>query len=183
MKITWVIDQDAIARPNTNLAKMKDLGSTWGSWATWKEWKTDNIVAYDYAKTADLVRRKYQDYSNLYIQENYYNQLNRPTNVKLYNGSFDTDFSNQEQVMAMILTAATADVVILLEFNLNPEMPTDPYQRHLKKNYQTAVTRALMTFPNTQWVFVDPIGEINNTITELPNVSCDTMENVLQLIA
>lgn len=183
MNVCWIIDRDHMPGHDDDPSRIKDVGATWSSWQTWRTWSTDNVMTYDFASSQNLIKRGFHQRANLYVKEDYFNQLGRPPQVRLYKGELDTEFDRQEEVMSMLLAAAANDIVLLLGFDLLAIETQDAYQRHRNRNYLTAVKRACMGWPNRQWVVVDSPNDLDKSFLELTNITCDRMENVLHLLA
>jgi len=180
MEISWVLSadySDPIVKPET----LKEIGSTWGSWKTWRGYSTDNVLCADDTKAQDLIKRAFHSVCNFYIPEKSYITLNRPSGVKVFDGDFPTEFTNQEDVIAMHLVSQS-ELVLLLGFNLQEITDTDPVAKHLNKNYEAAVRAVIKNNPNTQWIFIDHPEEMDKSFQKMQNITCDTYENVLQLL-
>jgi basic membrane lipoprotein Med (substrate-binding protein (PBP1-ABC) superfamily) len=67
-------------------------------------------------------------------------------------------------------------------FDLQEVTETDPKAKFLAKSYETAIRAVIKNNPNTQFVFIDHPGELDKSLKDLENISCDTYENVLQLL-
>lgn len=175
------MDRDSISDPDqTN--RMKHIASTWGSWQTWKSWQTDNVICCDFNTAKDLLKRKWQTQCNLYINQNDYNSLGRPAGVKLFSGEFESDFAKKEQIISMMLTGSMHDIVFLIGFDLSDQVYQDEYEKFLRHNYQTAVKRALISYPATQWILVDSEKPIGKRFQDLSNLTSDKIENVLKFL-
>lgn len=182
MDVCWIIDRDCLPADDGDIARIKDVGSTWSSWQTWRNWTTDNVMTYDFTAAQNLIKRGYHQRCNLYVRQDYFNQLGRPAQAKLYNGEFDTEFDRQEEVMCMLLAAANADILLLLGSNLKLPETTDAYQTHRNRNYLNAVKRVCLGYPEKQWVVVDSPEDLDKIYETVPNITCDKMANVLKLL-
>ena len=165
MEISWVLSED-YNDPIVKSEQLKDIGSTWGSWKTWRSWSTDNVLCADNTKAQDLIKRAFHSVCNFYIPQKSYIFLNRPTGVKVFEGDFPDDFTKQEDVIAIHLCSQSE--LVLCKF--------------LAKSYETAIRAVIKNNPNTQFVFIDHPGELDKSLKDLENISCDTYENVLQLL-
>jgi hypothetical protein len=181
IKFCWILDQDSI--PDLEQApRMKSLASFWGSWQTWRIWQTDNVICSDFNTAKDLLKRKWQTQCNLYINQNDYNSLGRPIGVKLFSGEFDSDFPKKEQVISMMLVGNMYDIVFLVGFDLDDRDHNDEYEKYLWYSYQTAVKRALISHPDTQWILIDSDKKIGKRFQDLSNLTSDKIENVLDFL-
>ena len=180
MEISWVLSED-YNDPIVKSEQLKDIGSTWGSWKTWRSWSTDNVLCADNAKAQELIKRAFHSVCNFYIPQKSYIFLNRPTGVRVFEGDFPDDFTKQEDVIAMHL-CSQSELVLCMGFDLQEVTETDPRAKFLAKSYETAIRAVIKNNPNTQFVFIDHPGELDKSLRDLENISCDTYENVLQLL-
>ena len=60
---------------------------------------------------------------------------------------------------------------------------SEPKAKFLAKSYLAAVRGVIKNNPNTQFVFIDHESALDKTFENLENISCDSYENVLQLLA
>ena len=180
MQISWVISseyKDDKATPE----QLKAIGNTWGSWKTWRSYSTTNVLCANDEKARDLIKRAFHSVCNFYIPKESYTLLNRPAGVKVFDGNFPDDFPKQEDVIAMHLCSG-CELILCLGFDLQEITTTDPKSKFLSKSYQAAVRSLIKNNPNTQFVFIDHPGELDKSFENLENISCDTYENVLQLL-
>ncbi len=180
MEISWVLSED-YNDPIVKSEQLKDIGSTWGSWKTWRSWSTDNVLCADNAKAQELIKRAFHSVCNFYIPQKSYTFLNRPTGVKVFEGDFPDDFAKQEDVIAIHL-CSHSELVLCMGFNLQEVTETEPKSKFLAKSYEAAIRAVIKNNPNTQFVFIDHPGELDKSLRDLENISCDTYENVLQLL-
>ena len=180
MEVSWVLSAD-YADPIVKSETIKNIGSTWGSWKTWRSWSTDNVLCADDKKAQDLIKRAFHSVCNFYIPKESYTLLNRPAGVKVFDGNFPDDFPKQEDVIAMHL-CSSSELVLCLGFDLQEITTTDPKSKFLSKSYQAAVRSLIKNNTNTQFVFIDHPRELDKSFENLENISCDTYENVLQLL-
>lgn len=180
MNINWVIGNNLVLDPTVDIKRLKDLGSFWGSWKTWRSYQVDNVICHSMHKASELLERKFQTYCNFFIPEWIYTDLGRPSAVNLYQGELLQDVENQEEIVAMHLCASRSDIVLLLGLDFQEE----PKQQDRLKEHQAHVRRHLMlgaikNNPEIQWVIVDHTQPIRKEILDLPNVSKDTLSNIL----
>jgi hypothetical protein len=182
MNISWVVADSAIADPTVNIAELKRLGAFWGSWRTWRAWQTDNVICYDQSKTVELIKRNFQNSCNFYIPNAVYTSLDRPNNVRLYEGAFVHDIDRQEEIVAVHLAATTSDIVLLVGFDLTELEPnSDRLLSHREHHHRNLLRQAVKDYDLVQWVVVDHSGKLDPELTNLPNVVTDTLQNVLAL--
>jgi basic membrane lipoprotein Med (substrate-binding protein (PBP1-ABC) superfamily) len=67
-------------------------------------------------------------------------------------------------------------------FDLQEVTETEPKSKFLAKSYEAAIRAVIKNNQNTQFVFIDHPGELDKSLRDLENISCDTYENVLQLL-
>lgn len=182
MEISWVIADD-FDNHALDSKVLSNIGSTWGSYRTWRAWNTDNVICYDKTKSKDLVTRAFQAVCNLYIPQSVYADAGRPAGVKLFDGEFPAEFDHIEEIIAMHLIAENNDIVLLLGYDLTDSETEDSYEKHKRKNYLAAFTAAVKMYNNTQWVVLDHRNSLADSIENLENLTCDTFENVLELLS
>ena len=182
MNISWVLADSAMADPTVDISELKRLGAFWGSWRTWRAWQTDNVICHDQSKVDELIKRNFQRNCNFYIPNSVYATLNRPDGVRLYEGAFVHDVDRQEEIVALHLSAATSDIVLLFGFDLTKLEPsTDRLLAHKAHHHRNHIRQAIKDFDQVQWAIVDHKGEIDTNLAILPNVVTDSLQAVLAL--
>jgi len=182
MKISWVVAAEHRIDPVINLDEIKSVGPIWGSWQTWRACATDNVICHEQQRCRDLLNRAFQAVCNFYVPRSLYENLSRPLGVRLYDGAFDHDMDNIEDIIAMHLAAATSDIVLLLGFDLRiPDPVADRLVQHKLTNRHGLMRSAMVTNGSTQWVAVDTV-DLHSSYQTLPNLTCDLLPNVLQLL-
>lgn len=178
MNISWVLSDTTILGPEIDIERLKQIGSFWGSWQTWRGCQTDNVVCNDLTKAGELLKRNFQKNCNFFIPNSAYQQLDRPTGVRLFEGTFSHDVDHQEDIVAMHLAAGASDVVLLLGFNLS-KATTEQLTNLRFRNYRGLIRQAIIDNPQIQWVLVDHPEPIIKEFTDLENFSTDTLDTVL----
>jgi hypothetical protein len=182
MNISWVLADSATADPAVDISELKQLGAFWGSWRTWRAWQTDNVICHDQTKADELIKRNFQNNCNFYIPNSVYTSLNRPDNVRLYEGAFVHDVDRQEEIVALHLATTTSDIVLLLGFNLAELEPnSDRLLAHKAHHHRNHIRQAIKDSDQVQWVVVDHTDELDPNIANLPNVVTDSLQAVLAL--
>ena len=182
MRVSWAI-ADNFADLNVDPDKLTDIGSTWGSWRTWRAWNTDNVLCCDGNKTKDLIARAFQAVCNLYIKNSHFAEAGRPMGVNLFEGEYTAEFDNQEEVITLHLLASQNDIVLLLGYNVEDCDSTDQMQKHKRTNYLNAMYSVCKMNEDVQWVFIDYPTNLPERFDDLENVTCDSFENVLELLS
>ena len=183
MNISWVLADTAVLDPTQELEPLKHVGAFWGSWRTWRAYQTDNVICHDLAKADELLKRAFQAACNFYIPNSSYVALNRPLGVQIYEGDFVHDVVCREEIVAMHLASSTSDIVLLVGFDFT-EQPknTDLMQEHQAQHYRGLVTQAIRDNATVQWVLIDHPGEVHPIMADLPNLTLDTIDGVLELL-
>ena len=182
MNINWVLADSAMADPTVDISELKRLGAFWGSWRTWRAWQTDNVICHDQSKAAELIKRNFQNNCNFYTPNSVYTSLNRPHNVRLYEGAFVHDVDRQEEIVAIHLAATTSDIVLLFGFDLTKLEPNpDRLLSHKAYHHRNHIRQAMKDFEQVQWVIVDHAGDLDTNLANFPNIVTDTLQNVLAL--
>jgi hypothetical protein len=177
VKISWVIAEGYQFDPAVDLGAVKDIGPIWGSWTTWRGCGTDNVVCNNRVKAQELLERGFQNGCNFYIPNLTWQELNRPTGVHSYGGEFEHTVQRTDDIVALHLAGSTADIVIMTGFKLIPNSDSDD------PHYFGHVLSAIKQHPDTQWVIIDHHTDLDKHFQDLANLTCDTLGNVLQLLA
>ena len=184
MNISWVLADSSSADPTVDIAEFKRLGALWGSWRTWRAWQTDNVVCHDQRKADELLRRNFQNNCNFYIPNSVYTSLGRPDGIRLYEGAFIHDVDRQEEIVAMHLAAGYNNIVLLLGFDLQDQIKSsDKLIENRIQHYRNLIKQVIVSNTNTQWVLVDHPGEIGKSFAYIDNLTNDSMNNVIRMLA
>ena len=183
MRVNWIFATGYQLGPDVNIDQIKSVGATWGSWRTWRSCGTDNVICHDRSKCVDLIGRAFQAVCNFYVPKSYYQDLNRPMGVKLYEGDFNMDITDHEDIVAMNLVADISDIVLLVGFDFSlSKIPDDKFDQHKLRNYHGLARSVINSNQMTQWVLIDHSSSLDKAYQNLPNLTCDTMKNTLQLL-
>ena len=178
MKINWVVASGYQIDPTIDIEKIKNVGAVWGSWTTWRNCGTDNVICSDFSKAKDLITRAFQSVCNFYVPSAHYQELGRPTGIKLYDGQFDQEVDNLDDIVAMHLAARQSDIVLLLGVGFcPPKTVDDAFQAHKIKNYH-GLMRGIIAKSDAQWVAID-CEEMDKAYQNLENLTVDRLNNVL----
>lgn len=183
MRINWVLANQLALDPLIEISTLKSIGCLWGSWTTWRSCQTDNVICHDMQKADDLINRNFHKSCNFYIPKSFYITLNRPQNVQIYEGDFIHEVENREEIISMHLAASNSDIVLLLGFDWT-EQPknADALLEHKALNYRHLIKHAMLGYPDIQWVAIDHPGPFMELYEEIPNLTQDSLKNVLEIV-
>lgn len=183
MRVAWCVAAAYQLDPAISIDQVKAVGPVWGSWRTWRGCATDNVICHDRAKARELLDRAFQAVCNFYLPRAHYEFLQRPVGVKLYEGDYQEQLDALEDVIALQLAAAAADIVLMLGYDLG-QMPAqaDRFEQHKLVNRHGLIRSTIADAGQTQWVAIDHPGDLDKAYQNLPNLTCDTMQNALQLL-
>lgn len=183
MRVQWALANSYQPDPKIDLDSIKAIGPMWGSWKTWRSCNTDNVVCHPAAKARELLDRAFQAVCNFYVPRSQYEFLKRPVGVRLYEGEYAHEVDDVEDIVCLHLAGSQSDIVLLLGFNLEPITASeDRLATHKLVNRHGLIRGAFVSMPTVQWVVVDPPGKLDKAYQDLPNLTCDTMNNVLKLL-
>lgn len=167
MNIAWVIAEKYLLPPKIPTSALNDAAPIWASWRLWRTYNIDNTVCYQDTDVEQVIDQGYHEVSNLYISETAWQKLQKPTGVKCFGGSFPKSIAQSEDVIAVHLAAAQNDLILLLGFDLADA-------------YSIFYTGLIENTPDKQWVIVD--NTVPKNFSSLSNLTCDKLQNVLQLL-
>jgi hypothetical protein len=180
MRINWVVADSTIIDPSVDIDRLKALGPMWGGWKTWRSCSTDNVVCHDIAQARNLVNNNFHTRCNLHIPADAYQELDRPSGVKLYQGNFTQLIDRPDEIVSMHLASSVSDIVMLLGFELlqKPEA-TDKLNLHKYHNYTNYFRQIIESSNPVQWVLLDQAINKDNYLTGLTNIQFDNLSNIL----
>lgn len=184
MKISWVISSSFVLDPLIKIEDLKNIGSFWGSYRTWRSNSTDNVICYNQNQAKDLIDRSFHKRCNFYIPKSAYQFLNRPIGVQLFDGEFQHDVAGlEDDIISMHLASGSSDIILLLGFDFSEPIPNpDKLLEHQAHNYRQLTKQVIVSSPDIQWVLVDHSKPVRKDLTELSNLTIDTLSNVLELL-
>jgi hypothetical protein len=183
MRINWVFAEGYQLDPAVEIESIKAVGPSWGSWRTWRACATDNVICHDVVKARELLQRAFHAVCNFYLPQKSFADLGRPGHVQLYDGDYTQEVISIENIISVHLAASQSDIVLLVGFDLRPlELPADRMQQHRIKNYHGLLRSAMSNNAQTQWVMIDHGPDLDDAYRKLPNLTCDSMQNTLQLL-
>lgn len=178
MNISWIVTPHYYTDVN-----IKSIGPVWGCSETWQIFETDNVVCFDYRHAADLIVRNFQQKCNLYIPENFYSDLNRPSSVNLVGGKFSNDIDKKEEIVACHLVSKTSDIILLGGFDLSSDFKQlDDYELRRTDNFLNNFQSIIGSSNSVQWVLLDHKKDIDDRFRHLSNLTQDTTSNVVSLL-
>ena len=183
MRVSWVAAASYQFDAALDVDRIKAVGPIWGSWQSWRACATDNVICHNRAKARELLDRAFQAVCNFHVPRAHYEFLQRPVGVRLYEGDYQQQVDDIEDIIALQLSAASSDIVLMLGYDLGEIEPSeDRLIQHRRVNRHGLIRSALVASVQTQFVLIDPARELDKAYQELPNVTCDTMANALQLL-
>ena len=183
MRVAWAVAAAYQLDAAIVIDQIKAVGPVWGSWRTWRGCATDNVICHDRAKARELLDRAFQAVCNFYLPRPHYEFLQRPVGVKLYEGDYREQLDDLEDVIALQLAGSAADIVLMLGYDLS-RMPTqdDRFEQHKLVNRHGLIRSTIADSAQVQWVVLDHMEDLDRAYQTLPNLTCDTMQNALQLL-
>jgi hypothetical protein len=183
MNVSWVLSNTLILDPSVDIESVKAVGPFWGGWQTWRSCGTDNVICNDFDRAKSLLDRKFNEGCNFYIPNSIYQSLDQPSQVKLYDGTTELDLENKEEIIAMHLAASQSDIILLLGFDWQPKSKNpDRLLDHRAQNYRTLIKHAIVENFSVQWVLIDHPPKLMLELKDLPNLTQDTLSNVLTML-
>lgn len=180
MKITWVLADTAEVNPAIEIERLKNIGPFWGGWRTWRSYNTDNVICHEESEARNLITRNFHTRCNMYMPDVVYQKVDRPDNVRLYQGEFHELVDHPDEIVSMHLAAAASDIVLLVGFDLAPRnLDHDKMARHKWHNYVQYFLHIIKGNPKVQWVLLDHKADTEKVLKDLPNLQFDTLDNVL----
>jgi hypothetical protein len=183
MRVNWIFSANYNPEPEIDLDAMHNVGPSWGSWRSWRACNTNNVVCHERSRISDLLAREFQSVCNFYIPKSIYQEVGRPPGVRLYDGGFNDEVDDLEDIIAMHLVTTNSDLVLLAGFDFSEkEAKVDMIHQHRARNRLGLTQRVVANHPEIQFVLVDHSKSLDRVYSGLPNLTCDVMKNVLQLL-
>ena len=184
MRINWVLAADFEAPSDLSSDSLKTVGPTWGSHKTWRSLGTDNVGCHDLERARQLIDRAFQAVCNFYLPKKFYVDLGRPIGVKLYEGDFEPEVKDIEDIVCLHLAAKTSDLVLLMGFDFSlSETVTDRLKLHQMRHRHGLMRSVIVNNPEVQWVLLNDDGsKIDKSYQDITNLTCDTLQNALKLL-
>jgi hypothetical protein len=172
MRTAWVISEALQLLPTKVYGRLQDIAPTWGSWSTWREFTTDNCTCSEIRKARELLARAFQVVTNFHVPKAYYQELGEPKGVRLIEGLPRIDVEYQDDIIAVSIASQQYDLVLLLGFDL--EQP---------ESYSDQIYTIISGNADCQFVQIDAVKTAPERYQILTNFTCDSYENVLQLLS
>ncbi len=183
MKINWVFASTWTPEPELDLEKLYEIGPSWGSWKNWRTCGTHNVICHDMTRSRTLIERQFQTKCNLYVPQQHYGLLGRPGQIQLYNGDFQQATVEIEDIVAVHLAIANSDIVLMTGFDLGDQDSFANTSEKVKwRNQMGLLSSAIRSAVDVQFVLVDHPSQLGTAFSELSNLTCDKLQNVLQLL-
>ena len=184
MRVNWIFGADWTPRSDIDMDRVRDIAPSWGSWRSWRACGTANVICHDPVQARKLLDRAFQAVCNFYLPRNQFLEVGRPTGVRLYDGEYLAETQDLEDIIAMHFVIPNSDIILLAGINLaSPTMPPDPMAQHRLRNRMGLIRSAMANNAQIQWVLVDHSEYPDPAFLDLSNLTRDTMENVLKLLA
>lgn len=168
LSVSWVLGESWLPDPVLDMDQLRDTAPTWGSWRSWRACGTHNVICHDADQAQHLVQRAFHAVCNLYIPQAVWQQLGQPQGVRAYGGDFPSSVPAAEDIVALHLAAANSDIVLVVGLDISLSQRLALFQSRVAQNSQQ------------QWVWIQ--DQSAQTPPEMPNLTCDRMENVIQLL-
>lgn len=179
MKISWAVADSVATDPTLDIEKIKNLGPIWGGWRTWRSCSTDNVICHRLEDARTLISKNFHTRCNMYIPQSSYQDLDRPSNVKLYHGEFHVNVESPDEIVAMHLASSNSDIVLLVGYDLEEKQFDDKLSQHNWHVYKNYVRELITSTPHVQWVLLNCTGQIDKIFQKIENLQFDTMQNIL----
>lgn len=184
MEICWVVQKDYDPELGIGAEKMKELCTVWGAHSSWRQCQTDNCVVEDFSEARRLVDRDFNLKTNLWTHEENYDDLGRPEALSLHKITIDKTLQDKDDLVALALAGARYDLVMCIGFDISfHEEITDKLELHEHNRYLSAIANIVRGFDQTQFVFIDLPADPAKNFNDLPNFTCDNIQNVLTLVS
>jgi hypothetical protein len=170
MNVSWVLAEHAILPANVSASTLNSVAPVWSSWRNIRSYQVDNAVCYHTGTANQLIDCDWHQLCNLYVSSEIQQQTKKSP-IYAFGGSFDFDIPSHDDIVCLHLAASQNQVVLMLGFDLTQN-----------QTYADLIYTTVSSYPDTQWVLVDNSNEPSAQLKELTNLTCDSMNNVLNLL-
>lgn len=184
MQVTWVARSGYTWPDSTTPDQAKSIGPIWSSWHAWRACHSDNVVCDDIGQARALLQRAFQAVCNFYLPRRFYQQLERPSGVRWYDGEYQQQTECIEEIIAMHLASSQSDLVLLLGFDFATRETTgDAMADHRMRNQMGLMRQVIASASDTQWVALDHDAAFDPAFTALDNLSQDRLNIVFEQLS
>jgi hypothetical protein len=183
MRINWVFGSQWTPDPTINLDQLLDIAPSWGSWRTWRACGTNNVICHDPSQARRLLDRKFQTQCNLYLPRQHFQELGRPSGVQLYDGNYTEYITDLEDIIALHLTGSGSELVLITGISLVTPASTDRLELVYQRNRLGLIHAVIKNHPHVQWIMVDHPDPLDQSFLAFDNITCDKLQNVLNLLS
>lgn len=184
MNVCWALTKDFKPSDLLTADTLKEAGPVWGPYSVWSQVWHDNVITDDFDVARQLLRNNFNRHCNLWMNDNFYTKLNRPTGINTFEWQVSVDIENTEELVGMQLASTRYDIILAVGWDLHSTAGYEPntLEKHLRQNYLNYLT-AIVKSAECQFVFIDPRGaDVHPGLTQQDNFSVDTAENALELL-
>lgn len=177
MRCNWIIGPNTPILDINTVDRMHDVAPIWSSVTSMQPGIADNLVCHDTLTGELMLRKNYGAIYNLYVPQ-CLASLGLPCRASYYQGEFDGDVSGIEDVICLHLVLPVSDIILAVGFDLSAK--SAKHDITAMQNRLGMIRQLMTTDPEMQWILIGSENKIHDTFRNLPNVSCDTMKNVLE---
>jgi len=176
MRVNWILGIDAPVLDSATVEGMKDVAPIWSGTSRMQPGVADNLVCHDLIRGELMLRKRYDMIYNLYVTHRLQN-LGIDSQASYYQGQFDGAITAIEDIICLHLVASISDLVILVGFDLETQAAAP--ESEAKRNRLGMIRQLMTNDQDLQWILVQDASGLDPAFGDLPNVSCDALENVL----
>ena len=114
--------------------------------------------------------------SILYVHTDAFKDTETPQYIREFGGEFEHEVENRDEIICIHLCASIADIVLLFGFDWSTESLNKK-----SKHYRGLTLQAIKSYPNTQFLLVDHVDNIDPDYAVLDNLTSDSLKNVLSI--
>jgi hypothetical protein len=133
-------------------------------------------VCADAEKSRELLTTKFYQNCNLYLPDSLRGESQWPREVRVFAGEFPVDVERKSEAISLHIAGSISDIVLLYGWRLDSETWAS------RGEFYRGFVRHTLENSSVQWVIVDHATEIVSEISELENVSTDSLSSVVQLM-
>jgi hypothetical protein len=103
--------------------------------------------------------------------------------VQLYDGNYTEYVTDIEDIVALHLAGSRSELVLVAGIELITTASADPLNSVYLRNRLGLVHAVVKNYPAVQWILVDHTAPLDKSFLTFDNLTCDKMENVLNLLS